>query len=110
MIYRNIPPVVLPLAGVHRLHLPGVRPRVVPVRAGPRRPRDEGVRAVLQGAGRRGGRHLQVLLPAERDAPRRAGHVRQAGHAVQRLQRVLRRLSKVPRGELELETLELEEL
>ena len=53
------------LAGVHGFDLPGVRAGVVPVRAGPRRPRDQGLRALLQGAGRRRGKDLQVVLPGE---------------------------------------------
>ncbi len=55
-----------------------------------------GVWAVLQGAGR--GEPLHVLLPAERATPGRAGHVQQAGHPMQQLPGLLRRLPEVSRG------------
>lgn len=67
--------------GVHRLHLPGVRAGVVPVRAAQGRPALR-VRAVLPQAGRA----LRLVLPLEHGALRRARHVRQARHAMQRLQ------------------------
>ena len=83
--------------GVHWFDMPGVWAAVVSVCARPGRGGHQAVRALLQGAGR--GEALPLLLPVAAPASRRARYVQQAGHALQQLPGILRRLSEMPRGE-----------
>lgn len=108
--------------GMHRFHLSGVRAGILPVLAHASGLADQGVRTVLQAARWKSALSvsssrpaslgqifiiypsfylfspLQIVILVEQRAIRYTRHVLQAGHTVQRLQRVLRRISEVQGG------------